>query len=65
MRALHFCCCEAKMAQLKVEHSAQTTFRFSPHGAVFPDAAIYKDTPKWQIRKNQIRKNQLPVSDTR
>jgi hypothetical protein len=33
-------------------------------GAVFPDAAVLKDTVKWQIRINQILKNQLPVSDT-
>ncbi len=38
---------------------------FALPGAVFPDAAVLKDTAKCQIRINQIRKNQLPVSDTR
>jgi len=69
MRGMHFCCCEAKQPNLNLKTKLKQLLgslplAFALPGAVFPDAAVLKDTVKWQIRINQIRKNQLPVSDT-
>jgi hypothetical protein len=54
MRGMHFCCCEAKQPNLNLKTKLKQLLgslplAFALPGAVFPDAAVLKDTIKWQL----------------